>query len=161
MGNIGSNSVNNRNRRHGSARRSHPPPPPPVTPQPEIIANRFVYSAPTPYPSQYPNPNPPPYYQYAGYYPPPPPTTPVPMPAAYDHHHRMGPHLHMDPAWMDGRYPCGPVIPPPPLYVEHQKTLTVRNDVNIKKETLGIQPDEENPGRFLVAFTFDATIPGR
>ncbi|KAF3638079.1 hypothetical protein FXO38_23424 [Capsicum annuum] len=35
------------------------------------------------------------------------------------------------------------------------------NDVNLKKETLRIQPDEENPGKYLVAFDFDATVPGR
>ncbi|PHT70599.1 hypothetical protein T459_25703 [Capsicum annuum] len=35
------------------------------------------------------------------------------------------------------------------------------NDVNLKKETLRIQPDEENPGKYLIAFDFDATVPGR
>lgn len=160
MGNIGSSGVNNNRRRH-SSRRTHPPPPQPVTPQPEITANRFVYAAATPYPSQFPNPNPPPYYQYPGYYPPPPPTMPVPLPTAYDQHHRMGSQPPMDPAWVGGRYPCGPVTPPPAPYVEHQKAVTIRNDVNIKKETLRVEPDEENPGRFLVAFTFDATVAGR
>lgn len=38
--------------------------------------------------------------------------------------------------------------------------MTIRNDVNVKKETLRVEPDEENPGGFLVAFTFDATAPG-
>lgn len=32
--------------------------------------------------------------------------------------------------------------------------------MNAKKETLRVEPDEENPGKFLVAFTFDATAPG-
>lgn len=161
MGNIGSSSVNGR-RRQGS-RRSHPPPPPPQQPQPEITANRYVFAAATPYPAQYPNPNPPQYYQYPGYYPPPPPTMPVPLPAPYDHHHRGGAPPHMDPAhanWVGGRYPCGPVIPPPAPYVEHQKAVTIRNDVNLKKETLRIEPDVENPGKFLVSFTFDATVAG-
>jgi hypothetical protein len=45
--------------------------------------------------------------------------------------------------------------------VEHQKAVMIRNDVNLKKETLRIEPDEENPGKFVVAFTFDATAPGR
>ncbi|PKI51979.1 hypothetical protein CRG98_027631 [Punica granatum] len=45
-------------------------------------------------------------------------------------------------------------------YVEHQKAVTIRNDVNIKKESLRIEPDEDGPGKFLVAFTFDATAPG-
>lgn len=39
--------------------------------------------------------------------------------------------------------------------------MTIRNDVNLKKETLKIEPDEKNPGKYLVAFTFDATVSGR
>lgn len=154
MGNIGSSGVHGR-RRHGS-RRSHPPTPPPAAPQPEITGNRYVFAAATPYPSQYPNPNPPPYYQYPGYYHPPPPAMPVPLPAPYDHHHRVDPSH-----WVGGRYPCAPMMAPPLPYVEHQKAVTIRNDVNLKKESLRLEPDEENPGRFLVAFTFDATVAGR
>jgi len=73
----------------------------------------------------------------------------APLPAPYDHHHRPPPNM----------YPCGPVMPHPP-YVEHQKAVTIRNDVNLKKESLRVEKDEENPGRFLVSFTFDATVPG-
>ncbi|KAK6126182.1 hypothetical protein DH2020_040063 [Rehmannia glutinosa] len=156
MGNIGSSGVHGR--RRSSSRRSHPPPPPSQAPQPEITANRYVFAAATPYPpSQYPNPNAPPYYQYPGYYPPPPPAAmPMPLPAPYDHHH---PAAHAN--WVNGRYPYGPMMqPPPPPYVEHQKAVTIRNDVNLKKETLRIEPDEENPGKYLVAFTFDATVAG-
>ncbi|PSR98173.1 E3 ubiquitin-protein like [Actinidia chinensis var. chinensis] len=152
MGNIGSSSASGNRRRHGR-RRSHPPPPlpPPPPPPPEISANQYVFAAATPYPAQYQNPNSHPYYHYpGGYYPPPSPAMQVPLPAPYDHHHRPPPHM----------YPCGPVMPPPPPYVEHQKAVTIRNDVNLKKETLRIEPDEENPGRFLVAFTFDATVAG-
>ncbi|KAG6771896.1 hypothetical protein POTOM_023290 [Populus tomentosa] len=39
--------------------------------------------------------------------------------------------------------------------------VTIRNDVNLKKESLRIEPDEENPGSYLVSFTFDATVAGR
>lgn len=159
MGNIGSSGVDSR--RRSNSRRSHPPPPSPVTPQSEIAANRFVYPASTPYTSQYPNSNPSPYFQYPGYYPAAPQAMPVPLPAPIDHHHRMGPRPHMDPSWMGGPYHCGPVMPPPAPYVEHQKAVTIRNDVNVKKETLRVEPDDENPGRFLVAFTFDATVAGR
>ncbi|XP_022934614.1 probable E3 ubiquitin-protein ligase LOG2 [Cucurbita moschata] len=165
MGNIGSSGSNTR-RRHGSRRGGHPTPPPPAPPQPEITSNRYVFAAATPYPSQYPNhPNhPPPYYQYPGYFPPPPPgpppSMPMSLPPPYDHHHR-GAHPHMDPAhWVGGRYPYGPPMPPQTPYVEHQKAVTIRNDVNLKKETLRVEPDEENPGQFLVAFTFDATVAG-
>ncbi|KAK4353310.1 hypothetical protein RND71_028828 [Anisodus tanguticus] len=150
MGNMGSSGVNGR--RRSSSRRSHPPPPP----QPEVNANRYVFAAATPYPThQYPpNPNPPPYYQYpGGYFPP----VPPPLPAPYDHHRMVDPgHAN----WVNGRYPCGPMMPPPAPYVEHQKAVTIRNDVNLKKETLRIEPDEANPGKYLVAFTFDATVPG-
>ncbi|KAI5425909.1 probable E3 ubiquitin-protein ligase LOG2 [Lathyrus oleraceus] len=155
MGNISSNGSNRR--RHGVAsRRTHPPPQPPVTPQPEIAAHQFVYPSAAPYP----NPNPPmhyPQYHYPGYYPP-----PVPMPHPHQHPHHQHPHQpqhphpHMDPRY----YPCGPVMNQPAPFVEHQKAVTIRNDVNIKKDSLAISPDEENAGFFLVSFTFDATISG-
>ncbi|XP_048226240.1 probable E3 ubiquitin-protein ligase LOG2 [Ricinus communis] len=156
MGNISSSAGVHGRRRHNN-RRSHPPPPPPAPPQPEITANRYVFAAATPYPNQYPNSNPPPYYQYPGYHHPPPPhAMPVPLPAPYDHHHH-----RVDPAhWVGGRYPCGPMMAPPTPYVEHQKAVTIRNDVNLKKESLRLEADEENPGKFLVAFTFDATVSG-
>ncbi|KAF7805578.1 putative E3 ubiquitin-protein ligase LUL2 [Senna tora] len=56
--------------------------------------------------------------------------------------------------------PCGPLSPTSAPSVEHQKAVTIRNSVNIKKETLRIEPDQHNPGTFLLAFTFDATTPG-
>lgn len=155
MGNIGSSGANGR--RRTSSRRNHPPPPPP--PQPEITANRYVFAAATPYPppTQYHNnPNYHPFYQHPGYYPPHPPgAMPMPLPAPYDHQHAAN--------WGNGRYPYGQMMPPvpPAPYVEHQKAVTIRNDVNLKKETLRIEPDELNPGKHLVAFTFDATVSGR
>ncbi|EYU38534.1 hypothetical protein MIMGU_mgv1a0110001mg, partial [Erythranthe guttata] len=82
---------------------------------------------------------------------------PMPLPAPYDHHHAAA-HAN----WANGRYPY-PMMPPAPApapYVEHQKAVTIRNDVNLKKETLRIDPDEENPGKHLVSFTFDATVAG-
>ncbi|KAJ6407429.1 hypothetical protein OIU84_010846 [Salix udensis] len=153
MGNISSNSNVNSRRRQGRRRR-HPPPPPPAPPQPEITANRYVFAAATPYPPQYPNPNPQRYYQNPGYYPTQPLAMHVPLPAPYDHHHRVD---HPAAHWVGGRYP---MMPQPAPYVEHQKAVTIRNDVNLKKESLRIEPDEENPGSYLVAFTFDATVAG-
>ncbi|KAK8487609.1 hypothetical protein V6N13_030153 [Hibiscus sabdariffa] len=161
MGNIGSSGVNGR-RRHGS-RRNHtsppPPPPPPAQPQNEIPANRYLFAAATPHPPQYPNSNPPQYYQYPGYYPHQP-GVPLPLSAPYDHHHNRG-GPHMEPAnW--GRYAYGPMMPPPLVpYIEHQKAVTIKNEVNLKKETLKFEADELNPGKFLVSFTFDATVAGR
>ncbi|KAJ8424928.1 hypothetical protein Cgig2_021935 [Carnegiea gigantea] len=153
MGNAGSSGNGGRR-----SRRSHPPPPPP---QPEIRpTNNYVFAAASPYPAPYPNPTAG-YYQYhppapAGYYPhppppPPPPAMRMPLPAPYDHHHQVN--------WAAGRYPCVPPPQPAP-YVEHQKAVTIRNDVNLKKETLRVEPDGDNPGKFLVAFTFDATVAG-
>lgn len=143
MGNIGSSGSNNR-RRHGgggSGRRVHPPVTPPPPPPPDAAGNRFVYPAAAP-----------PYQNYPNYYPPPPGTVPMPLPAPYDHHHRQA----IDPiSWR-----CQQQAPAPAPYVEHQKAVTIKNDVNIKKETLMIEPDEENPGFFLVTFTFDATVSG-
>ncbi|KAL0907355.1 hypothetical protein M5K25_021759 [Dendrobium thyrsiflorum] len=160
-----------RRRNHGHHHQHHapsilPPPAPqsvPPAPSPEVSAgNRYVFAAATPYP-QYPNPNSPQYYQYVGSYPPPPPM-PAPMPAPFDHYQRGGgvDHPAYHPGWASApRYPYCPGPPPPPTpFVEHQKAVTIRNDVNLKKETLRIVPDEENPGRYLVTFTFDATVSG-
>lgn len=168
MGNSGSTGGSGR-RRHGRRRTHHFPPGEQPPQPPEVTSNRYVVAAATTYPPQYPSPNPPPqYYQYPAYYPPPPPAMPMPLPAPYDHHHhhqppRGGggpPHAEQGHGnWVGGRYPCGPVMMMP--YVEHQKAVTIRNAVNIKKETLRIEPDEENPGKFLVSFTFDATVDGR
>lgn len=144
MGNRGSSSGGRRRRREGHQPVQPLPLPPP--PQPPIAGNQYVYAAATPFPSQYPNPNAPGYYQYPGYYPPP----PVPSPYGQPYGN-----------WVGGQYPYGAVPAPITPCVEHQKAVTIRNDVNLKKETLRVEPDEENPGKYLVAFTFDATAPGR
>ncbi|CAL1360987.1 unnamed protein product [Linum trigynum] len=39
--------------------------------------------------------------------------------------------------------------------------ITIRNDVNVKKETVWIEEDEENPGSFLVALTIVSAIGRR
>lgn len=155
MGNVGSNRSGRR--RHRSNRNPATQQP---APAPEVTGNRYVFAAATPYPSQYPNPNPPPYYHYPGYYAPPP-----PVPTPYPHHFRGG-GIYPGPGpahgnWVGPHYPCGAVPHPGVPYVDYQKAVTIRNDVNVKKETIRVEPDEENPGRFLVAFTFDATAPGR
>ncbi|KAL2533657.1 putative E3 ubiquitin ligase [Abeliophyllum distichum] len=143
MGNIGSSRVHGRRRSSSGLSQPPPPPPPPPPPaqvtQPEITANSYVFEAATPYPpSQYPNPNTPPDYPPAAE------EIPVPLPAA-----------------ANGRFPSELTMQPPQPYVEQQKAITIRNDVNLKKETLRIERDEANPGKFLVAFTFDALVAGR
>lgn len=151
MGNICCCSRNSgRRRRHNRRRSNIPPQPPPPTS--ELPANRFVFAAATPYL----NPNH--FYQYPGYYPSPQGT----MPAPYDHHHfnHYPPHIYQlphppHPLIGGGRFP---IMPPP--YIEHQKAVTIRNNVNLKK-TMKLEPDPENPNRFLVSFTFDAAVSGR
>ncbi|KAG8088225.1 hypothetical protein GUJ93_ZPchr0010g10953 [Zizania palustris] len=177
MGNIGSTGGGSHRRRNNGHGRHHhhsqaPAPPPP--PQPEAAQNRYVFAAASPYPPQY-------YPQYGNFYPPPPSSMPGPLPAPYDHHHRgVGPaqpppppqqihaagefppvmlQSHPHHGW-GGRFSYSPPPPPQAPYVEHQKAVTIRNDVNLKKETLRIERDDECPGRFLVAFTFDATVAG-
>ncbi len=64
-----------------------------------------------------------------------------------------------------GHRPAGPVpqlvLDSIPDVAEHQKANTIQNDVNLKKATLRLEKDEENPGFHLVAFSFDATVSGR
>ncbi|CAN8269514.1 unnamed protein product [Cochlearia groenlandica] len=161
MGNISSSSSGGDGRRRFSRRWSNSlptaapqpppssttthPPPPPAT---EITGNQIVFAAATPYP----NPNP--YHQYPGYYPPPP----------YDnhHHHHAYHHPPPPPPWnAGGTYPYGGPITPRIPYVEHQEADTIKNGVNLKKETLKLEHDPNHPSRFLVSFTFDATVSGR
>ncbi|KAM7277726.1 hypothetical protein ACFE04_004860 [Oxalis oulophora] len=170
MGNTGSNHGGSRRRQHPHPIHYHGPPPPqahqqqpPTDPRPELSGNRYVFAAATPYPPppplplhhQYPNPNNMPphhnnHYPYPNYYP-----HPQPLPLPHHHHHQAqyGYYNHEH-----GRSPpsFGPVMQP----IEHQKAVTIRNDVNLKKETLRIEIDEDNPGNFVVAFTFDADAPG-
>ncbi|XP_008785295.2 probable E3 ubiquitin-protein ligase LOG2 [Phoenix dactylifera] len=153
MGNVGSTGGGGAggNSRRRNSHHQQPPLGPPALQESEVVAIRHVFASATPDPPQYSNPNPPEHYQY-GYYPPPPPAMPVPIPALFDRHH---------PGWVGGaRNPCSPRPTVTAPRVEHQQAVTIRNDVNLKKETLRVEPDEQNPGRFLVAFTFDATVSG-
>ncbi|KAH7573712.1 hypothetical protein JRO89_XS03G0196600 [Xanthoceras sorbifolium] len=54
-----------------------------------------------------------------------------------------------------------PPVGPPPPYVDHQSAKKVRNDVNVHKDTLRIEVDEQNPDHVLVSFVFDAMFDGR
>nr|VDD61850.1 unnamed protein product [Brassica oleracea] len=51
-------------------------------------------------------------------------------------------------------------INPQVAYVEHQEAVTIKNDVNLNKDTLRFEPDESNPGKFLLSFAFDANVSG-
>jgi G3E family GTPase len=51
----------------------------------------------------------------------------------------------------------------PPVSIpvlENLKANTIKNDVNLRKSTLRLEKDEENPGFYLVAFSFDALAAG-
>lgn len=124
-------NIGSNSRRHHSNHHQHQRSP--SASQSQITTNQYVFTA----PSQYPNPNlPHHYHQYPpGYHPPQP----------YDYH----------------RCPSGAASLAVEPCVERQKTVTIKNDVNIKKETIRVVEDEENPAKFLLTFTFDATAPGR
>uniref|UniRef100_A0A2P2IZ71 RING-type E3 ubiquitin transferase n=2 Tax=Rhizophora mucronata TaxID=61149 RepID=A0A2P2IZ71_RHIMU len=120
------------------SRRGHPLPQPPAAgamqgpPQPQLASNQYVNSNLHQTRQQYPS----------GYYPPPPPP-PLPFPR--------GCHRYSS---------CNAATLPATSFVEHQQAVTITNDVNIKKESIRIVEDEDDPGKFLVAFTFDATASG-
>eukprot|EP00243_Klebsormidium_subtile_P004441 TRINITY_DN18421_c0_g1_i1.p1 TRINITY_DN18421_c0_g1~~TRINITY_DN18421_c0_g1_i1.p1 ORF type:complete len:384 (-),score=32.16 TRINITY_DN18421_c0_g1_i1:336-1487(-) len=61
------------------------------------------------------------------------------------------------------RPPPQSYLPPPPMPVavqEPQRTAPIRNDVNLKKQSLRLERDEVNPGFWLVAFSLDASLAG-
>ncbi|KAG1338465.1 putative E3 ubiquitin-protein ligase LUL4 [Cocos nucifera] len=45
-------------------------------------------------------------------------------------------------------------------HAEHQKATTVKNYVNLHKNSIRLEPDKLNPGHHLVSFTFDSLIDG-
>ncbi|KAI5065419.1 hypothetical protein GOP47_0020114 [Adiantum capillus-veneris] len=47
-----------------------------------------------------------------------------------------------------------------PLRPPLENALTIRNHVNILKTTLRMEADEENPGSYVVSFSFDADMAG-
>ena len=53
-----------------------------------------------------------------------------------------------------------PSVLPLPHFVESPKANTIINDVNVRKDTLRLEKDHENPGFYLVSFSFDATTDG-
>ncbi|PIA24992.1 hypothetical protein AQUCO_13500010v1 [Aquilegia coerulea] len=146
----------------------HPPPPPP----PNYV---FAANAPYSHPSQNPYPHPPPppplplqqhpsYYQYSN---------------GYNHNNNncgyVGPAMNRSnyhPSYYANQYNGWPGIRPPPMilplnppivpppYVDHQKAKKIRNDVNVHKDTIKIEVDEDNPECYLVSLTLDALIDG-
>ncbi|XP_030507196.2 probable E3 ubiquitin-protein ligase LUL4 [Cannabis sativa] len=145
----------------------HPPPPPPMPPAP---GNNYVFATATS--SSYHGP---PNSQYA-------PTGPNPPPPVHSHYfpgsygqcnhpntmmgrYNYQPYYANQPNWWApirppmGQLPLPPQAPPPP-FVEHQNAKKVRNDVNVHKDTLRVEVDEQNPDHHLLSFVFDALYDG-
>src|SRR5689334_2871109 len=51
--------------------------------------------------------------------------------------------------------------PRPPLTHEYQQTQTIKNQVNLRKKTLRLQPVAESSTEFRLQFNFDASTPCR
>ncbi|XVF64959.1 hypothetical protein PTKIN_Ptkin09bG0208700 [Pterospermum kingtungense] len=170
-------STSNSNRRRNQNYLHAPPPPPPLPPPP------FYYPQD---PSSLPPPPPPPpppstSHPYPVHPQNPYPTHPPPPPISNNYYcsppfnscsysnHMMGRfpiqyppyYANHSSGWPAIRAPAGaaPSQPPPP-YVEHQNAKKVRNDVNVHKDTLKLEVDEQNPDHQLVSFVFDALFDG-
>ncbi|XP_066366310.1 probable E3 ubiquitin-protein ligase LUL3 [Miscanthus floridulus] len=120
--------------------------------------------------SSYPPPPPPPHHHHHQHPPPPPPPPhhrppPPPPPSSYYYHpHPPPPHAYhgsWHPAPAPPPQPQPPALTgPPPEFVEHQQAQKVKNYVNLHKDTIRVVPDDADPERRLVAFTFDAITDG-
>ncbi|XP_057956797.1 probable E3 ubiquitin-protein ligase LUL4 [Malania oleifera] len=138
---------------------SSEPTPLPAPPHNYVFAANAPYPAPTPPP--YPNPThnfyaahpplPPPFYSSSGH-----------SSCNYGNAMMVRPNFPLYYANQSSGWPAPAVIPapPPPPYVEHQNAKKVRNDVNVHKDTLRIEVDEQNPDHHLVSFVFDAIYDG-
>ncbi|CAK9143236.1 unnamed protein product [Ilex paraguariensis] len=85
-----------------------------------------------------------------------------PVTTPHGHHHGGSPiPNHGTTNAVNVQHPYGSVAPPAVSYIENQKVVTIRGDVSVNKDSLRVEPDEENPGHFLVAFTFNADTEGR
>lgn len=74
----------------------------------------------------------------------------------------LGPYYaYQNNGWAGIRPPVVAEPLPPVAYVEHQQAKNVNNDVNVHKDTLRLEVDEENPDHHLVSFVFDALFDGR
>jgi hypothetical protein len=80
---------------------------------------------------------------------------PPPAPQAHPHGLR---YYHRAP----GPPGTAPVLPPlgVPASVERHRTVAVHAGVNIKDDSLRLEPDDDGRG-LLLAFSFDADAPGR
>ncbi|KAF3791689.1 putative E3 ubiquitin-protein ligase [Nymphaea thermarum] len=140
-----------------------PPPPPsshdanyPAPPLPPPPLPSYVFAANTPYAPPYaPNyPNYSHYSRFSGGY-----SLPYAASGQSGHPFYMNPRGVCPYPQPVPSYP-GPPLRPPPPYVDHNKATTIRNDVNLRKDTIRLEVDEQNPDHHLVTFTFDSTVDG-
>ncbi|KAJ9182048.1 hypothetical protein P3X46_006081 [Hevea brasiliensis] len=162
-------SFSSNRRRNNTYYHHHPPPPPPY----------YYPSEPLSLPPHPPPPPPPRPQNFftttttAASLPPPPPPPPPPIQFYYSSHpYHTGSYANRfnyppyycanQPNWWPSIRPnvgTGQPIEPAP-YIEHQNAKKVRNDVNVHKDTLKVEIDENNPDNYLVSFVFDALFDG-
>ncbi|KAF3670233.1 hypothetical protein FXO37_08642 [Capsicum annuum] len=126
--------------------------------------NNAYYSNPSSY-SYYDPPYPPPF-------PFPPHLLPPPPPPSYTYPstcHCTNPVVGRSVFYHNNEWP-GSYLPPTPQvvgmvtpspYVEAQQAKKVRSGVNVHKDSLKIEIDEQNPHLHLVSFVFDALFDGK
>ncbi|XWS09036.1 hypothetical protein CRYUN_Cryun40dG0051000 [Craigia yunnanensis] len=135
----------------------HPPPPPPPPPS---TSHPYPVHPQNPYPTHPPPPPPPinnnyycsPPFNSSSY------SNPMMgrFPIQYNPY-----YANQTSGWPTTRAHAVAAPPqPPPPYVEHQNAKKVRNDVNVHKDTLKLEVDEQNPDNHLVSFVFDALFDG-
>ncbi|KAM1301352.1 hypothetical protein ACFX2H_012399 [Malus domestica] len=160
-----------------------PPPPPPLPPGPLVSAspsssfsftsnNNYPYAnSATPYTPQGPQPRAP-YPTHPLPFPPPPQQTHYSygqynsrnhgnsMMGRFSYNYNYQQPYNYGASQSNGWPAVRPPPPPPPPYVEHQNAKKVKNDVNVRKDTLRLEIDELNPDQHLVSFVFDAMYDG-
>ncbi|TKY72115.1 E3 ubiquitin-protein ligase LUL4 [Spatholobus suberectus] len=139
---------------------SHPPPPPPPPPPPQgyFLPSTTPYAPHcTNYATRPPLPPPPPQTHSISFY--------YSNPNGYVN--STANRLHFQPsyqpqpgAWPATRPSASASASTPPPYVDHQTAKKIRNYVNVHKDTLRLEVDEDNPDHHLVSFVFDAVYDG-
>eukprot|EP00878_Enallax_costatus_P002146 GHUV01002314.1.p1 GENE.GHUV01002314.1~~GHUV01002314.1.p1 ORF type:complete len:365 (+),score=80.41 GHUV01002314.1:265-1359(+) len=77
----------------------------------------------------------------------------------YGGYHHQAPYGNMPPMYAPNGHYGQP--PRPPLTHEYQQTQTIKNQVNLRKKTLRLQPVAGSNTEFQLEFSFDASTPCR
>nr|GMD48212.1 probable E3 ubiquitin-protein ligase LUL4 [Ipomoea batatas] len=137
------------------------PPPPPLSSHAPPPNPSFAYGANAPYSAPSQNPYcliPAPYppqsngqFNYGYNYP----NRPVIYHSSYH------PPYYLPNAWSGYRPPQHVPLPLPAVpYVDHQNAKKIKNDINVHKDTIKLQVDDNNKDCHLVSFVFDALVDG-